>query len=78
MGISDHDPERSYFDYNLLKNNDPKKPFRTLVEPFHTFTYFERMMMIRAALLEAGVRHDEFEIIPFPTHHEHLIKQALS
>lgn len=74
IGISDHDPERSYFDYTPHKNGYPQKPYRTLVEPNHTFTYFERMMMIRESLLDAGLSHEDFEVIPFPVHHTHLIK----
>ena len=30
------------------------------------FTYYERHEMIRAALLEAGLKSEEFEIVPYP------------
>lgn len=30
------------------------------------FTYYERFQMIKAALLEAGLKREEFEIVPFP------------
>lgn len=30
------------------------------------FTYFERYEMIKLALLEAGIKREDFEIVPFP------------
>lgn len=30
------------------------------------FTYFERYSMVECALLEAGVKREEFEIVPYP------------
>lgn len=35
-------------------------------EVSNPFTYFERLIMIRKALLESGVKQDEFEMVPFP------------
>ena len=30
------------------------------------FTYYERFNMVKAALLEAGISRDDFEIVPYP------------
>ena len=30
------------------------------------FTYFERFEMVKLALLEAGIKREEFEIVPYP------------
>lgn len=38
-------------------------------------TYIERYEMIRGALLEFGVKREEFEIIPFPVSRPDLLKQ---
>lgn len=38
------------------------------------FTYFERMIMLRDAMIEAGVARKEFEIVPFPINFPELIK----
>lgn len=38
------------------------------------FTYYERMFMIKGALLEAGIPHNEFDIIPFPINYPELIQ----
>jgi len=37
------------------------------------FTYYERMEMIRDAMLENGVNRTEFEIVPFPINYPKLI-----
>lgn len=36
--------------------------------------YFERAIMIRDALLEANIRREEFEIVPFPINYPDMIK----
>jgi len=38
------------------------------------FMYYERMEMIRDALLEEGIKKDEFEIVPFPINIPELLK----
>lgn len=38
------------------------------------FMYYERMEMIRDALLEEGIKREEFEIVPFPINNPELIK----
>jgi nicotinamide mononucleotide adenylyltransferase len=37
-------------------------------------TYYERQILIKDALLEAGVRREEFDIVPFPINYPHLIQ----
>lgn len=37
------------------------------------FTYYERFEMIRDALLDFGVKREEFEIVPFPMEHPERI-----
>lgn len=36
-------------------------------------TYFERFQMIKAAMVEAGVKRSEFDIVPFPINYSELI-----
>lgn len=43
----------------------PTSPHRSLLSA-NPFTYLERFRMVRDSMLDAGIRHDEFEIIPFP------------
>jgi nicotinamide mononucleotide adenylyltransferase len=38
------------------------------------FTYYERLIMLRDALIEAGVARSEFEIVPFPINYPCLIQ----
>ncbi|HBA64264.1 MAG TPA: nicotinate-nucleotide adenylyltransferase [Lachnospiraceae bacterium] len=44
-------------------------------KPANPFTYFERMEMIRDALLDFGVKREEFDIIPFPISRPEYILQ---
>ena len=39
------------------------------------FSFFERYEMIRLAMLEAGVKREEFEIVPFPVNRPELLLQ---
>lgn len=36
-------------------------------------TYFERFQMIKLAMIEAGVKRNEFDIVPFPINYPELI-----
>src|SRR5208337_5661899 len=72
IGISDPDPTRSFFSMDLDKD-DPVEPFRDLGETSYFFTYFERFMMIRDALIEAGIERGSFDIVPFPVHFPKLM-----
>jgi len=38
------------------------------------FTYWERFLMIEAALIEAGIKREEFAIVPFPINYPELLK----
>lgn len=73
VGISDHDPERSYFDPKTFLIPGQLGPVRVLGEPHHTFTYFERVLMVSEALRGAGVAASDFAVVPFPVHRPHLI-----
>lgn len=43
-------------------------------EVSNPFTYFERLMMIRKAILASGVKYDEFEMVPFPVDQPEYLK----
>ena len=57
VGITNPDP--------LLTGEDETDPTRSRPED-NPLTYFERMCMVRDALFEAGLSHQEFAIVPFP------------
>ena len=65
IGIINPDPKLS--DKNA---NDPTRT-EALANPF---TYYERAAMITGAMLENGVRREEFETTPFPINFPELIK----
>ncbi len=65
VGIANPDPE--------LTADNRTNPSRSLPLS-NPFTYFERYLMLRDALLEAGVKRDEFDIVPFPINHPQLIR----
>lgn len=73
VGISDFDPEHTYMDPERL-HLDSNSVYRTLKEPFHAFTYYERMQMIKESLMEEGILPDTFDIVPFPIHEPRLLK----
>lgn len=58
-------------DSSLTKYSD-SNPHRStsLANPL---TYFERFQMINAAMVEAGVKRNEFDIVPFPINYPELI-----
>jgi cytidyltransferase-like protein len=77
VGITDCDPERSYFKYDDIYRFDqenPLTPFRSSDDPVFPFTYYDRMKMIRDSLIASGVNPIEFDIVPFPIHKPHLLK----
>ncbi len=57
VGITNPDP--------TLTRDDPTNPERSdpLANPM---TYFERYTMVRRVLVEAGLHHEEFSVVPFP------------
>jgi len=65
IGITNPDPD-------LTKENESDINRSKLEE--NPFTYFERMIMLRDALIEYGVKREEFEIVPFPINYPELIK----
>lgn len=59
-------------DTGLTRENDTDLK-RTKTEE-NPFTYYERLLMIKDAMLEAGVDRKEFEIVPFPINVPEFIK----
>ena len=57
VGITNPDP--------TLSRDDPADPHRNLPGS-NPMTYYERYTMVKAALIEAGLRFDEFSVVPFP------------
>ncbi len=72
--------ERCDFLYIGITNPDPGLTKPVAVDPArgealaNPFTYFERMAMVRDALLEAGIPRGEFEVVPFPINYPELIR----
>ena len=64
IGITNPDPGLTKDNSADLKRSKPEE---------NPFTYYERMNMIRDAMLEAGVSRQEFEIVPFPINFPELI-----
>ena len=65
VGITNPDP--------VLTQYDTADPHRSQSSA-NPYTYFERLRMISAALLEAGIPRDEFDIVPFPVNLPQLLK----
>jgi cytidyltransferase-like protein len=65
IGITNPDPRLSSENESDLKRTEDKS---------NPFTYFERLEMVRDAMLESGVGRHEFEIVPFPINFPELIK----
>lgn len=57
VGITNPDP--------TLTREDPVIPGRS-EETANPFTYYERFLMVRAALTEAGLGLEQFSVVPFP------------
>lgn len=57
VGITNPDP--------TLTRDDPSDPHRSLPVS-NPLTYYERYLLVKAALLEAGVGFDAFSVVPFP------------
>jgi nicotinamide mononucleotide adenylyltransferase len=56
----------------LLTKDDPLNPHRSTPSA-NPFSYYERYLMVRDSLLEAGVPRADFEIVPFPINLPQLI-----
>ena len=65
IGITNPDPGLTYENSADLNRSKPEE---------NPFTYFERMIMLRDAMIEAGIDRNEFEIVPFPINLPELIK----
>jgi len=65
VGITNPDP--------TLTKHDKTDPHRSS-EKANPLTYYERLVMIREALLEAGLKRGEFSIVPFPVNFPELYK----
>ncbi len=52
--------------YNVHSLNDSPKERHRQKRIHNPLTFFERVLIIKQALLDNHVRHDEFGIIPFP------------
>jgi len=63
VGITNPDP--------LLTAEDPADPERSN-SASNPLTYYQRFMLVREALLEAGVDYREFSIVPFPINRPEL------
>jgi len=65
VGITNPDP-------SLTRDSDANPHRSTSVA--NPLTYFERYLMLQAALLEQGLRFSEFSIVPLPINVPELIK----
>jgi len=63
-----------------ITNPDPTLTGSEKVDPNRSrmcsnpLTFYERLIIIRVSLLEAGIPYDSFDIIPFPVNRPELIK----
>ncbi|MFW9818296.1 MAG: adenylyltransferase/cytidyltransferase family protein [Candidatus Thorarchaeota archaeon] len=65
VGITNPDPS--------LTRDSKANPHRS--KPIaNPLTYYERYMMVQAALLEQGLKYSEFSIVPFPINVPELLK----
>jgi cytidyltransferase-like protein len=65
VGITNPDP-------SLTKDHE-SNPHRS-TELNNPLTYYERMIMVKEALLETGLKLSEFSIVPFPINYPPLLK----
>ncbi|MFZ2445354.1 MAG: nicotinate-nucleotide adenylyltransferase [Syntrophobacteraceae bacterium] len=65
VGITNPDP--------VLTKDDPTDPQRSSPAA-NPLTYFERHSLMTAALLEAGLGHSEFSVVPFPINFPELYR----
>jgi cytidyltransferase-like protein len=65
VGITNPDPELSAY-----HESDPQRS-RTAANPF---SYWERLLMIRASLPEAGINLSKFDVVPFPINRPELLR----
>lgn len=63
VGITNPDPSLTKHDAaDSIRSDQAANPF----------TYYERYLMVSAALVEAGLGQEEFSVVPFPINFPHL------
>lgn len=65
VGITNPDPSLTKQDASDVLRSD---------EAANPLTYYERFLMVQAALLEAGLSYEEFMIVPFPVNFPELYR----
>ena len=65
IGITNPGPSLTKENAADLKRSEPEE---------NPFTYYERMIMLIDAMVEAGIKRNEFEIVPFPINFPELIR----
>ncbi|MFH1113336.1 MAG: nicotinate-nucleotide adenylyltransferase [Pseudomonadota bacterium] len=65
VGVTNPDPS--------LTKDDPADPGRSAAVS-NPLTYYQRFILIREALLEAGMDYGEFSIVPFPVNRPELYR----
>lgn len=65
IGIANPDPGLTKDNIADLKRSKPEE---------NPFTYYERLIMLREAMVESNINRNEFEIVPFPINVPELIK----
>lgn len=65
VGITNPDPSWVRYEETNPQRHEPDS---------NPFTYFERTLMIRDSLLGAGLREEEFVLVPFPIQEPELLR----
>jgi cytidyltransferase-like protein len=65
IGVTNPDPGMTRENNADLKRSLPEE---------NPFTYYERMIMLKDAMIESGINQTEFAIVPFPINYPELIK----
>ncbi len=76
IGMIDMDPscvEKRLKDYAVEKDTS-KEPYRSYVQEGYCFTFSERALMIQDALIENGIKAEDFMVVPCPIRRPGLIK----
>lgn len=66
VGLTNFDP--------ALEPPDALRGLNRVQQSSNPFTFYERLVMIRDSLIEAGVKREDFDIVPFPVEHPDHIK----
>ena len=68
IGVTNPDPGMTREDSADLKRSLPEE---------NPFTYYERMIMLRDAMIESGINQTEFAIVPFPINANNGLKHPI-